>query len=306
MTSEEFRSNPLFMRNQFKGVGIFEMPVIQKQSIDLSNFSLIGFDHTKKADPNGAESYVHFFLDDYKFETIWSRPDSHLERLFSYKGVLSPQFSAYYSMPFSLQIYNTFRSRWCGAYLQAKGITVIPTVYWGLPQSYWYCFDGIEKGSVVALSTLGVRREKDFFMQGYEEMLRRLEPEAILCYSEPFPEMRGNVIVVDYAEVNNLNSVKKVQVSGDQQFFYKDNPYIVKKVGFVVCAGYGHGRKLIPIGARHGNTPGGNRRQNKAFQSVVTKLNLSPEQAQQLHYEISRMGYGYQEIYQIAEDMFGE
>ena len=31
-------------------------------------------------------------------------------------------------MPLSLKVYNTFRSRWCGAYLQSKGIKVIPTV----------------------------------------------------------------------------------------------------------------------------------------------------------------------------------
>ena len=112
-------------------------------------------------------------------------------------------------MPVSVQIHNTFRSRWCGAYLQSKGLTVIPTVYWGLPQSYWYCFDGIEKNSVVALSTLGVKKEKDFSMQGYNEMLRRIEPKAVICYSDPFPEMAGNIITVDYAETNNLGEHKK-------------------------------------------------------------------------------------------------
>lgn len=104
-----------------------------------------------------------FFLDDYKFETVWNNPEPRLKKLSQYKAVLSPQFSTYYTMPVSMQIYNTFRSRWCGAYLQSKGITVIPAISWALPQSYWYCFDGIEKGSVIAVSTLGVKREKDFF-----------------------------------------------------------------------------------------------------------------------------------------------
>lgn len=75
-------------------------------------------------------------------------------------------------MPLSLKVYNTFRSRWCGAYLQSKGIKVIPTVAWGEPNTFWFCFDGIEKGSIVAVSTLGVRKEKALFMQGYNELVQ--------------------------------------------------------------------------------------------------------------------------------------
>ena len=35
-------------------------------------------------------------------------------------------------------------------------------------------------------------------MAGYNEMLRRIEPEKIICYNTPFPEMQGNIIYVDY------------------------------------------------------------------------------------------------------------
>ncbi|MFQ9412288.1 MAG: hypothetical protein ACLR1T_16365 [Evtepia gabavorous] len=35
-------------------------------------------------------------------------------------------------------------------------------------------------------------------MAGYNEMLRRIEPEKIICYNTPFPEMQGNLIYVDY------------------------------------------------------------------------------------------------------------
>ncbi|MEJ5967549.1 hypothetical protein [Flavonifractor porci] len=35
-------------------------------------------------------------------------------------------------------------------------------------------------------------------MTGYNEMLWRIEPEETICYNTPFPEMRGNIIHVDY------------------------------------------------------------------------------------------------------------
>lgn len=35
-------------------------------------------------------------------------------------------------------------------------------------------------------------------MRGYNAMLDTIEPEAIICFGEPFPEMEGRIITVDY------------------------------------------------------------------------------------------------------------
>jgi hypothetical protein len=115
-------------------------------------------------------------------------------------------------------------------------------VYWGQPQSYWYCFDGIEKNSVVALSTLGVKKEKDFFLQGYNEMLRRIEPKAIICYCDPFPEMKGHVIEVDYFKTNNLPHKKTF-------YGFVDNSCY--KAGSITSGfgGGGGGKAPLPVGS---------------------------------------------------------
>lgn len=118
--------------------------------------------------------------------------------------MLSPDFSIYLEMAPVIQLYNVFRNRWCGAYWASKGMRVIPTVNWGDESTFDFCFDGIEKGSAVAVSTYmasehGNRQDqKEWFMAGYNEMLRRIEPEKIICYNTPFPEMQGNIIYVDY------------------------------------------------------------------------------------------------------------
>lgn len=135
---------------------------------------------------------------------MWKAPSPRIDRLKSHKAVLSPNFSVYTEMPVAMKIYNTFRSRWCGAFFQANGIKVIPTLAWGGPETFWFCFDGIEQNSIVAVSTVGVRTEKDLFLQGYNEMFRRLKPTKVICYGKPFPEMKGNIIEVDYAKTNNL------------------------------------------------------------------------------------------------------
>ncbi len=83
---------------------------------------------------------------------------------------------------------------------KSKGLTVIPTVSWGLTQSFDFCFDGIEKNATVAIGMIGCKRNKLPFMRGYNAMLEKLEPSKIICFGTPFAEMDGNIVTVDYSE----------------------------------------------------------------------------------------------------------
>lgn len=211
MTEENFkyRTSQILLRNQFdcKSKGKFKIPIIPKAEFtdeEFENLLLIGFDRTKIEDNNNVDRMVHFFLYDYKFERVWKTPDNDIEKLKRYRAVLSPDFSMYVEMNPVMQLYNVFRNRWCGAYMASKGIRVVPTVSWGDESTFDFCFEGIPKGSTVAVSTYMVSEhghhadQKEFFLKGYNEMLKRIEPERIICYSTPFSEMEGNIIYVDY------------------------------------------------------------------------------------------------------------
>nr|WP_319487803.1 DUF4417 domain-containing protein [uncultured Caproiciproducens sp.] len=241
MTEEnyKYRTSPLLLRNQFTGKDKFQMPVIPKfrvQKDDFKNLLLIGFDKTNIENTNHLNRMVHFFLYDYKFERVWKNPDADLEKLKHYRAVLSPDFSMYVEMAPVMQLYNTFRNRWCGAYFASKGIRVVPTVSWGNENTFEFCFNGIQKGSTVAVSTDMVSEhdnrqdQKEFFLKGYNEMLRRIEPEKIICYNEPFPEMQGDIVFVDY----ELSSWK----------YMNDDPYTPSKYAKYIC-----GEKPLPVGS---------------------------------------------------------
>ena len=51
-----------------------------------------------------------------RFERVWEKPDTALDKLRPYRAVLSPDFSMYLEMAPVLQLYNVFCNRWCGAY----------------------------------------------------------------------------------------------------------------------------------------------------------------------------------------------
>jgi hypothetical protein len=58
------------------------------------------------------------------------------------------------------------------------------------------CFAGIEQGSIVTISTIGVLTNKDFFMEGYREMIKRIKPSKIICYGEFIEGMEKEITIV--------------------------------------------------------------------------------------------------------------
>ncbi len=199
--SKSKRNNPLFMRNEFQVEGKFGIPIVKKQAIPLENLSLIACSDTQShPSETNKKSGVHFFVDDDRFENIYKNPMKSLKKYSQYAFLLTPDFSTYADMNPWRQLESVAHSRWVGAYWQNQGLKVIPTVTWSTPSSYDYCFDGIEKYSIVAVGMIGCKRNRFNFINGYNEMLRRIEPEAIICFGNPFNEMTGNIIPIDYLE----------------------------------------------------------------------------------------------------------
>ena len=198
-TSKSMRSDNLFMRNEYSGHGKWNIPLIKKQAVDVENISLIACSDTRSNDnETNTKNGVHFFVDDYRFNGIYNHPEKSLRRYSQYAFLLSPDFSTYADMNLWRQLESVAKNRWCGCYWQEQGLTVIPTISWSTPRSYEFCFDGVEKNSIIAIGMIGCKQNKKEFLRGYDYMLSKIEPEAVICFGKPFNEMRGNIIPVDY------------------------------------------------------------------------------------------------------------
>lgn len=136
------------------------------------------------------DAFICFYIDDYKFDgvrtSIWLFPWIALRILKHYRGIITPDFSTYQDFPYPLKLWNTFRMRAFGYWAGKQGLEIINNVRWGTPETYHYCFDGIEKHSVVAIGTVGgnPRRiiDRNRFEEGLEEMVKRLSPHTIIVY----------------------------------------------------------------------------------------------------------------------------
>lgn len=184
-------------RQIFDGVGEYGIPQIEPVTYE-KGCDWIGFNYAKTC-KEPEKKGVHFFLDDYQFNRLWTGVDRYIPMLQKFRYVMSPDFSTYTDFPKAIQIYNHYRKHWVGAYLQEAGIQVIPTISWSTPDSFEWCFDGEPQGGVVAVSSVGVMNSKEkkaLFLSGYEEMVRRLSPETIIFYGTVSDECMGNIVRV--------------------------------------------------------------------------------------------------------------
>lgn len=162
--------------------GIYDIPTLDK--VIHTPKSLMGFNYCKSTPPQDGVG-VHFFLDDYQFERVWNSPEDYCTMLADYDCVLTPDFSLYMNMPIAMMIWNTYRSRLIGQMMQDYGCTVIPTVSWAGADSYDFAFDGLPTGGTIAVSTIGVKRNKDAFdiwVQGMDECMNTVKPHNVIVY----------------------------------------------------------------------------------------------------------------------------
>ena len=186
----------------FDGVGEYHIPQI-KPVTELYVKDWIGFNFVTTTRKQRETTGVHFYIDDYQFERVWNAPWRYSKTFNEFGAVMSPDFSTYLDFPKAVRVFNHYRRHWCGAYWQAMGAIVIPTIEWGLPEDYDWCFDGEPEGGIVAVSNVGIMRDKELrtnYMRGYKEMLIRLQPKEVLMFGHIFDDYPGPVHYIHYQQ----------------------------------------------------------------------------------------------------------
>lgn len=161
--------------------GIFEFPVINPTYWIPNN--LISF--SKCLSSKSFDFWVHFYEDDYLFERIWRNPSKYLGILKRFEGVILPDFSIYRDMPLVMQLWNIYRSRAIGCWLQRNGVKVIPNIRFGDKRTYRICCEGISRNCVISVGSHGNLKnciDRKIFLEGLDVIVKRLQPKVIIVY----------------------------------------------------------------------------------------------------------------------------
>lgn len=177
----------------------YDIPVIEKNAGGVTSHLVQWGSRTNLlAVERDSNTAVHFFIDDYRFECVWKHPDRYIDLMHHVGCALTPDFSLFRDMPLAMQIWNVYRNRWLGCFWQSYGISVIPTISWS--ESYDFCYFGVPQGSIVAVSSVGLRDKEAryLFRKGFERMIDVLKPETILCYGKLPADMKTSIPVITF------------------------------------------------------------------------------------------------------------
>jgi hypothetical protein len=206
--------NNVFKSELVKGAqfsNVHEFPVLKR--VDYIPEKAIPFDKRNAVSAIG-EYWIHFYIFDRQFECVWNSYSRYLNCFMKAKGVIAPDFSLYCELPYTMQVWNTYRSRAIAYWLQSKGIPVIPNIRWSDARSYAIAFEGVETGGTVAVSTngcIGSKPERLLFQKGLGKMVETIKPDTIVCYSSApdrvFKEYRQAGITI--IKIDNFTRQKK-------------------------------------------------------------------------------------------------
>ena len=125
--------------------------------------------------------------DDKILERVWNNFDRYIPSFSKFQCVGEPDFSLKLEYPLAVQIANAYRNHALAYRMQESAIKVLPSPSWSSTESFEFCFDGYEKGGAVLISTIGTLRDERssmYFKLGFEEMLKRISPDAVVLYGD--------------------------------------------------------------------------------------------------------------------------
>jgi hypothetical protein len=170
-----------FLVSDASYAGLFEFPVIDP-TYWIPN-RLIRF--SKAISSKDYDQWIHFYEDDCLFERVWRNPRRYLKILSRFNGVILPDFSVYRDMPLNMQLWNIYRSRAIGCWLQSEGVRVIVNVRYADERTSLACCDGISEHCVIAVGSHGTlknREDRSCFCKGLDVVVDKLKPSAIIVY----------------------------------------------------------------------------------------------------------------------------
>lgn len=153
-----------------------------------------------------SSNWIHFYGFDNYLEDVWENPELWANRLKQFAGIISPDLSIYRDMPFTQQLYNTYRNRVLAHWFAQQGIPVIPNIRCADERTYAFAFEGIERNSTVCTSTSGIlsnSKDRQSFSCGFDVMIKSLHPKTVLVYGsmpcDIFAKYQdGNICFVQY------------------------------------------------------------------------------------------------------------
>lgn len=163
--------------------GIFDIPIIIGTNTVPNK--LISFSKAMRS--TNYDNWIHFYEDDCQFERIWNQPKKYLNKIKQYNGVILPDFSLYRDMPLVMQIWNIYRSRAIGHWLERNGVTVMVNYRAADERTFEIACNGLSKYQSIAIGTVGCMNDSDdkkHIIKSCIYAIDKLSPRFLVIYGK--------------------------------------------------------------------------------------------------------------------------
>ncbi len=147
---------------------------------NYNNSNARGLDKTK--------AILGFYVYDDKFENVWWNTPEIVQGFLAdgWMGIIQPNYSMLQGDPLALQLWSTYRSRWCARYFQEAGFKVVPEVNWLSMASFEFSLSGVPQGlqslSVQVQAHAGNAEAERVRVEGFDYVFKTLAPKHLLVY----------------------------------------------------------------------------------------------------------------------------
>ncbi|MGI6536433.1 MAG: DUF4417 domain-containing protein [Eggerthellaceae bacterium] len=174
--------------------GYLELPAMEPVDIVPTNMTSFNFVKSAKLFDTG----IHFCIDDYQFERVWTYPEKCVKLLRKFECVVTPDLNVYTDTPYPMKLWNVYRSLALGHYWQQEGLKVVPNVTWSNEASLSWKFNGIPKGGTVFVSTLGITKVEEYAQgcaKGFPVLERQVRLSRVLLLGDTLDYEFGCAVV---------------------------------------------------------------------------------------------------------------
>jgi len=186
-----------------------EFPSI-KSCNEIPN-KIVPFSEAMKSNFNDFDCWVCFYELDYLFIRVWNNPKIYITKLKKFNGVISCDFSLYVNMPLVMQKYHIYMGRALANWFIENNIKVIPNVRLGDERTYKFAFEGLYKGDIIAIGTIGTSKrkiERKLIVNAIRETIDVLEPTDIIIYGSLPKEIKDNYKNISFHIFESYNFKK--------------------------------------------------------------------------------------------------
>lgn len=195
--------------------GRYEYPIVKGGL--YRPLKAIGFDRAPHVNTMHG-LWLHFYVHDIRFQGVILHSEQYLRQLRSFAGVIGLDASVYRNLPIYKQIANIGHNREFDVFLSKHNIPFVPNVSWGDWRSYDFCFDGIAHEGSIAVSSHGCVKnpvERQYFLDGLYEALRRLNPKIVVFHG-PIPNEAREMIENTHAELLLIKTHFQLAFQGEE------------------------------------------------------------------------------------------